>query len=146
MAFYDGEILPLVLTPRAGARVRLLAHQYKTSSGMPLDRCRLLGVLKRVYRRVGNELGAEHRGRETPKVDPRVSKLLSQLRDSAWAVWANDSNRVERLGDVEAQLSSCGDFPIVLQRRDESNAFPRLLWSTPNARRRNQRRAGHGEA
>lgn len=73
-------------------KVRLLAHQGKASSGMPQDGCRLLGVRKRVYRRVGNELCAEHRGGESPKVDTRVSKLLGQLRDSAWAVRANDSN------------------------------------------------------
>ena len=100
-------------------------------SGLPQKVDYFFRVVQRVHSRIGDELRSERGGGKSPQVDTGVGKLLGQRRDYARLVRANDSNRVERLGDVETHLRGGGNFNIALQRRHKNHAFPRFLRGAP---------------
>ena len=83
-------------------------------SGRFQEGYRLLRLMKRVYCHVGDEPRANRGRGKSPKVDSIVGKLLRQHGENARQVRANDSNRVEGLGDVETRLCSGGDFVVAL--------------------------------
>ena len=72
----------------------------------------LFASLKRVHRRVGEILSANHGERKAAQVNSPLGKLLSHLRGDARPILAHDLNGMEGKRNVKTHLCGRSDFPV----------------------------------